>query len=238
MGLTERANVLHSLVGRNDPVRLLPRAQEVPGLPQFGCVVAKSSFQFSYHNSPLFDEPCVSETFPCCPVNEAIQPVQRVYGHVAVIEAECEFIDVTKQVLRTRVMIYAVQSALQDRPDALDAVRVDSPAHELTGRVINAVMAIEQAAQVIVRAIFIGAERRPRTHRAVNLILDRVDVGRNYDHSPASAIALPHSEDGGFPDATASRVELFILVLVGFFAAHESFVDLDDSAQRLDIADT
>jgi hypothetical protein len=68
------------------------------------------------------DQPFVGQSLPCRAVNEAIETLQGVPLHIALIEPESELIDVPAKVLRADMVEGAVNTALQDSPDAFDAV--------------------------------------------------------------------------------------------------------------------
>jgi hypothetical protein len=72
-----------------------------------------------------------------CAVNEAFQPSQRMTLHVAFVESERELVDVPTEVLRADMMIGAIDAALQDSPNAFDAVCRDTIPDELSGAVVD-----------------------------------------------------------------------------------------------------
>src|ERR1700679_611042 len=168
-------------------------------------------------------------------VDERIKPLKRVPLNVALVQSESEFVNVAVKVLRARVVVDAIQSALQDSPNALDAVRVRRAPRILTRAVVDGIVAEEQAVQVAVCAMLIGVEVRPDFHRAVNLVLDRAQVRGLDDLRDRAATAFAHSEDGSLADRPAPRLQFFVLVLVCFFPADEAFVNLDYAPQFVDI---
>ena len=66
-------------------------------------------------------EPLVCEALAASGIDERVEPRQRVIFHVPFVQPKRELIDIAEQVFLARVMINAMQSALQDRPNALDA---------------------------------------------------------------------------------------------------------------------
>src|SRR5579864_4726941 len=72
---------------------------------------------------PSSDQILVGEPLPRNACHEAVQPLKGVPLHVALIEPERELVYIAMQVLVAGVVIDAVQPALQNGPDALDAVR-------------------------------------------------------------------------------------------------------------------
>src|SRR5579863_2700642 len=84
----------------------------------------------------------VGEPLPHNSCHEAVQPLQGMPLHVALIEAERELVNVAVQVLIAGVVVDAVQTALQDRPDAFHAVRRDAIADILAGAVNDGLVLI------------------------------------------------------------------------------------------------
>ena len=76
-------------------------------------------------------QPLVREPLARRRGHETIEPVQRVPRNVAVVQPPCEFVHVSVKVLRAGVMVDTVQAALQDGPDALNAVGRYRPTGEL-----------------------------------------------------------------------------------------------------------
>lgn len=56
-------------------------------------------------------------------IDEAVQPQQGVPRDVSIIESERELVNVPTKVLRADMMIGAINAALQDSPNAFDAIR-------------------------------------------------------------------------------------------------------------------
>jgi hypothetical protein len=70
------------------------------------------------------DQPRIGQTLAVNRLNEAIEPVQRVPFHVAIVQAKGEFVNVAMQMLRAGMMVDAVHPALHHRPNRLNRVRV------------------------------------------------------------------------------------------------------------------
>jgi hypothetical protein len=68
------------------------------------------------------DQPFVGQPLSCRAVNEAVEPLQGMPLHIALIEPESELVNVPAKVLRADVVEGAVNAALQDGPDAFNAV--------------------------------------------------------------------------------------------------------------------
>lgn len=122
------------------------------------------------------DQFLVSEPLADRGGEHAVEPVQRVVLHVAVAKPESELPDVAVQVLRRSVVIDPVQSALEQREHALDAVRGHIAAHVFASAVIDGFVPVEQPADATVDAAFVGVDRRADLNVAVGEA-DRVASG-------------------------------------------------------------
>src|SRR6185369_4155313 len=67
----------------------------------------------------------VSDALAANGVNERVQPEQGVALHVARVQTERKFVNVSLSVFRANVMKDAVDTAFENRPNRLYAVRVD-----------------------------------------------------------------------------------------------------------------
>ena len=68
------------------------------------------------------DQPFVREALALGGIHERIKALRGVIGNVPFVQPERELIDVAEQVLFAGVVIDTVQAALQNSPDALDAL--------------------------------------------------------------------------------------------------------------------
>src|SRR5258708_453694 len=118
------------------------------------------------------DEPRVSEPLPCDRINERVQPFERVASNVAVVQAERELIHIAAKMFLADLVVDAVQSALEDRPHALNTVCARYSANVLASRVIHTLLAEEQTVQIIVGSMLIGEESRTDFDVTVNGVLD------------------------------------------------------------------
>ena len=85
---------------------------------------------------PLLNVCLVGKPLPGGPGNEALKPVKRMALDVALIEPEGELVNVAVQMFRAGVVVDADQTTLENRENALDAVRGDAIADELGSAVI------------------------------------------------------------------------------------------------------
>src|SRR5581483_9735692 len=78
----------------------------------------------------------VGDPLPGYRINETVQPFERVSRDVTSIQPKSELIDVSTQVLRTRVVVDTMQSAFQNRPNTLNAVGMNRASFVLTCTVV------------------------------------------------------------------------------------------------------
>ncbi len=179
-------------------------------------------------------QPSIRQALTYDGINERIEALKRMPRHVALVQSPGELLDVAVQVLGAHLMVNAVDTALQDGPNALNAICGHRPACVLTGAVIDRLMAVEQAVQVVKNHVVIGVKLAPDFDVAVNLAVDviqRADRGHLRSGAP---VAFPHPQHGRLADRAASGVEFLPFVLVAFLAAEKGFVNFDDPLQLVD----
>src|SRR5574338_1627240 len=96
---------------------------------------------------------------------QAGEPLHGVAAHVAVVEAEGELADVADKVLGADVVIGADQATLEDRKDALHAVRGYAVADVFAEAVIDAPLAVVEAVQRTIDRRFVGMQFRASIDR-------------------------------------------------------------------------
>lgn len=107
-------------------------------------------------------------------IDERVEPFQRVPFDVASVEPKDKLIDIPFQVFLARLVIDALESALEDCPHALNAVRTCHASNILVGRVIDALLLEEQPVQIVVGGVFISVERGADCDMPMNC---RLNVG-------------------------------------------------------------
>jgi len=95
------------------------------------------------------DQRLVGEALALRARHEAFQPLHRVVFHVAVVQPEGEFIDVTAQMLLAGVMVDADQAALENREHALDVVGRNAVADVFAGAVVDGLVIEEQPTKAV-----------------------------------------------------------------------------------------
>ena len=182
------------------------------------------------HSSDSPRKTSIGQSFSDGFADQGIDPVQRVDPATPLVQSVGELVDVALQVLRAEMVVDPVEAALQNRPDALDAVGVRHPVHELLGAVVHG--AVEILGHAPIGGVLIGAERRSRNedlpHHGLDLRHGRSRQDRRLDPSSPS----PHPKDGGLAYRSPSRLDLLRLVLVRFLAADVGLVGLDDPGEE------
>ena len=183
------------------------------------------------------DQRLVGEALARNAVREAVEPLQGVPLHIALVEPESELANVTIKVLLADMVERTVDASLQQCPNGFDAVGRNVVANVLMGDVIDGFMLVPEVPKPAIATGIVGVDHGSR----LNVIEDREFKGylvvRSNRHAlDASAGAtLAHPEDDGFTNAAGLIGLPFRLVLIGFFAADISFIDFDDPAQLSEV---
>lgn len=132
------------------------------------------------------------------------------------------------------MMIDPMNPALQDRPDALNRIGGHRSTGVFSGAVVDRLMLVEQAVQIVEDHVVIGVELRADFDIGMDFAVDLVQRTDRRDLRPRPSAALPHAKHGHFADRAASSMEFLMLVFVGLFAAEERFVYLDYPFELVD----
>jgi len=106
------------------------------------------------------DQRLVSEPLSGDAFNEAVEPVECMTGHIALVEPESELSHVTVEVLLADVVECTVDATLQDGPNGFDTVGRNTIADVLASRVIDSRVPIVEVDQPVVDTVLIGVDRR------------------------------------------------------------------------------
>src|SRR5208282_5501423 len=166
---------------------------------------------------------------------ERIQSLKSVTAHVAYIKAERELIHIAMQMLLRDLMVNAIHSALENSPDAFNAVRAHAVLGVDSRRVINGFMAKEQTVKADIPSRLIRKDRGTYFDVGMDSRLQRSHVRSLNRHRYGASAALPESYDGSLADRSAPSLELFVLVLVALFSADEALIYFDDAAQLVKV---
>src|ERR1017187_2173155 len=171
--------------------------------------------------------------------DQAIQTVKRFASHVSLIEPKSEFIHVPLCVLLAELVKSSVEPALENRPNALNAVRVRHAVDELLGAVIYGQMVIggdvqrqSDGGKALVRSVFVRADGRTSLNADENVIYYFVSRSAIQHHGMHSAVALTHSEYTSLADCAPAHVQLLVFVLVRFLASKVGFINLNNATQN------
>src|SRR5208282_4732983 len=166
---------------------------------------------------------------------ERIQSLKSVTAHVAYIKAERELIHIAMQMLLRDLMVNAIHSALENSPDAFNAVRAHAVLGVDSRRVINGFMAKEQTVKADIPSRLIRKDRGTYFDVGMDSRLQRSHVRSLNRHRYGASAALSEAHNGSLAHGTASSLELFVLVLVALFPADETLVHFDDAAQLVNV---
>src|SRR5208282_470951 len=92
-------------------------------------------------------QPRIGQALPADRFDHRIQTLKAVPLDVPFVQSEREFIDVASKVLRADLVVDAIHAAFQDRPDALNRVRMGRASRVLASRVIDRIVTEKQAVQ-------------------------------------------------------------------------------------------
>ena len=222
------------------PVSLIHRALLPLWISSVGVVVfaslmvgMRAQYRPSYRAllESSLDEPRIGQTLAVNRLNEAIEPVQRVPFHVAIVQAKSEFVNVAMQMFRAGVMVDAVHPALHNRPNTLNRVRVHIASAVLPGAVVHGVVTEKETTYSSVAGRFIGHKLSADFDVIQYRTLQALFIGVRDGISDGPTAALPESDNGSLAHRTATGAEFLGLMFIGLFATEKGFVSFDDTLQ-------
>lgn len=151
-------------------------------------------------------------------------------GNVTFVEAEGELVNVPAKMLWADMMEGAIDAALEDGPNAFDAVGRDAIAHELASAVIDGLVIKCECSQALIAAVLICVQDRSRFNARLDFGLKRCRITSADWLCLGPAIAFPHAENCRLADRATSGMELLVLVLVPFHPADVGLIDFNDAA--------
>ena len=128
-------------------------------------------------------------------------------------------------------MVDSVQSALQNRPDAFDAVFADSITRILSCPMIHRFVHVV-VAKPLIAGVLIGVEFRTAFDVRVNGLVQSDSVYTCKRHSLGATPALTHPDNRRLANRSPSEMLLFTFVLVFLFAPDVGLVNLHNAAQN------
>jgi len=155
-----------------------------------------------------------------------------------VIVSELEFRDVQGHIFAAHFVERADYAALEDRPEAFDGLCVDRANDILPSRMVNSRVWVILIERIVAWILIRAKQADPVRHRFADERSEGSGIHvRDYpcDHI---ALAANRADDWSFAgtDATCSAAAApFIQMPVLCQAAHESFIDLDNSAEFINV---
>ena len=158
-------------------------------------------------------------------------------GVMPVVVAELKLRNVQRHVFAADLVEAADDPALEDRPEALNRVRVDRADNVLLRAVIDGAVLVAVFRQIIVGVALIGSDQANLVrNNLADKFLCRVFANAIQNAGHNIALAANRTDDRGL-SASAANDATTSAVLIDALAADVGFIDLDDTAQldlRLD----
>ena len=167
--------------------------------------------------------------------DQVVQPLEVMALHVAFVQAEGELVHVPTKVLLAGMVVHAMQAALQDRPDAFDAVGVYAVPDVLSRAVVDRGALEEQPAEALIGRVLVAVDHAPRLDVLVDRAVQRGDIHVPDMQGDGAPSTFTHPEDGGFSHSTPAALQALGLVLGRFLAADVRLVHFHDAAQHLQV---
>ncbi len=158
-------------------------------------------------------------------------------GVQSIVISELEFYDIERQVFVTDLVEIAHNTALDQRPEALDCVRMNRADDMLTNVVVNGLMR-EPILQSVIAVIGVCAKQ---AHAGRDGFADETfqcwAVSAIDDAGDDVAFAPDCAHDSGFERVarTASRSAFLVPMSVFVITADVGFIDFDDTAELLNV---
>jgi hypothetical protein len=166
--------------------------------------------------------------------NDASVACYRIAENVfilPIVESVDEFVQVQRQILPRHVVIDANDSALQQRPEVFNRIRVNFTANVFTGHVVNNSVFVALSLQQVIASRVIGRDQRHVfLHHFMHELLKRLTVGAFDQAANDIAFARDRANNGHFVGTTSDAVAL-VAMLVFVFAANKRFIDFNDAHQ-------
>lgn len=167
--------------------------------------------------------------------NEAIKPFERVIFDVSEVQPERKFSNVAVKMFRANVMVNTSDTAFQQSPNALNAVRINTVTSVFAAGMIHGLMLEEKPVEVAVSTVFVGKDRGANGNVVMDSLLNDRQTRVLNVHRFGSTTALTHTENGLLTDRAASAIEFQIGVFIRLFAADVGFINLDNASQFVDV---
>jgi hypothetical protein len=146
------------------------------------------------------------------------------------VEAICRLVQVAVKVLGINGMVSPEDHALEQRPEVLQAVRVDTIPNVTFGVVDDFVDVV--ASKPLIRPERVRVDVGAGRNACANLILNGLLSPAWNDPSTNLSVALQQAHDGHLAHVTSTDVLLLVLMLEARFAANKSLVGLNLTRHR------
>lgn len=165
---------------------------------------------------------------PCYGVTENV-------GIVAVVVTELELRDVQGQIFAADLVIGAHHTALNQRPEPFNRVRVDGT-NNIFARAVPDDLMREAAVQVPIAGVFIGCEQTDLVrHGFMNEAVQSASVCVVDDAGNDVALAFDGADDGKLASGSGADKIALVLVFVRGLPTDIGFVNLDNAHELAEI---
>ena len=112
------------------------------------------------------DQRLIGQPLACCPIDEAFEALQGMPLHIALIEPESELVNVSAKVFRADMVESAIDTALQDGPNALDAIGRNAAPGIFASAVIDGFVRKARRAQSAIATMLVCMQSRAGFRRS------------------------------------------------------------------------
>jgi len=143
------------------------------------------------------------------------------------VVSEGELIDIAMQMLRAHVVVDAVVTALQKRPEAFDAICMEVVTDILANRVIDRLVREAFSGKASVRIEVVCHDRSASRSVGANEALECWGLRVRYWCSANLIVLIADTNDSNLANRATTRIKFLVGVLVLLFAAYKRLIDLN-----------
>lgn len=154
--------------------------------------------------------------------------------HLAGIVAIRKLIAIPVKMVNRNLKVDTNETSFQERPKTLNGVGVNIPVSILPLVVIYALVLSEMLVHTVVGNPFVGHDSRISVDMGFHHTLECASIDPiNGGSNDNLVIAVKHTQHSGLVNPTSPEMHSLAQMLIPVFAANESFIDLDNTIQRL-----
>jgi len=176
-------------------------------------------------------QPRIGQPLSANHFNHRIQPLKAVPFDVAFVQPEGELVQITAKMFAAHAVIHAVVTAFQDRPYALNRVRVSRASRVFANRMIDRIVTEEQPVKVGEHQVLVRVELRSKFDVLMDALRGLLQAPFFHRGGDSASTAFPHSQNGNLADCPTASLEFLVFMFVAFLATDEAFVQFDDATE-------